>query len=257
MLRNPWPWLGAALTLLGACAPTVFQPLPGVELPLPRGRVEVPTWVLPGNPLPLSDDFERYPVGAVLTGVAPERYGLLAKEKATFTVVEALDPKNAITRAVRLAPFGGALLTTGAGNWTDYQARFDVQSLGNAYWGSAGLLARVFLDPAGTQGLEFRFGRDGIELTKVLGEQRRVVAKRPELKEVGEAFVRDKLWHRFEVLARSTGEVRFRMDGRELLAWQDPDFRQGGLGFGVHDSELVLYLDNLEVTPLSEPSEAP
>lgn len=34
----------------------------------------VPTLVLPGNPLLLMDDFEGYPVGAVLTAVAPKRY---------------------------------------------------------------------------------------------------------------------------------------------------------------------------------------
>ncbi|WP_114313132.1 hypothetical protein [Thermus caldifontis] len=130
-------------------------------------------------------------------------------------------------------------------------------SLGDFYWPSAGLLLRVFVDPTGTRALELRFGHDGVELTKVLGEQRQVVAKRPELAEAGRQFVKDKHWHHFELVARSTGEVRFSMDGGEILSWKDPDFHQGGLGFGVHDPNLVLYLDNLEVTPLAEPPKAP
>ncbi|WP_243089231.1 hypothetical protein [Thermus neutrinimicus] len=252
MTRNRFLLVGLAVALLGACAPRLVLE-PTVPLPLPQ--VGVPQWVLPGNPLPHVDDFESYPLGAVLTTVAPKRYGLLGTNEARFTVTEALNPQNAITRAVRLERFGGALLTTGAGDWTNYLARLEVKSLGGCYWCS--LLLRVFLDPTGTRALEFRFGGDGVELTKVLGEQRQVVAKRPELKEAGQRFVEDKQWHRFAILAKDTGEVRFSMDGGELLSWKDPDFRQGGLGFGVHEAGLVLYLDNLEVTPLSEPPKAP
>ncbi|WP_128415148.1 hypothetical protein [Thermus tenuipuniceus] len=101
--------------------------------------------------------------------------------------------------------------------------------------------------------MEFRLGMDGAELTKLLGEQRQVVASRPELKEVGRQLVVDKRWHRFEILARSTGEVLFHMDGGDLLSWQDPDFRQGGLGVGAHGPDGVLYLDDLEVTPFPNP----
>lgn len=258
MARSWLLFAGALLGLLGACAPRLVLepqvPLPQVEMG--KGPLPVPQWVLPGNPLPHVDDFESYPLGAVLTTIAPKRYGLLGKE-ARFTITEALNPQDAVTRAVRLARFDGALLTTGAGDWTNYRVRMDVKSLGNPYWGSAGLLLRVFLDPAGTRALEFYFGLEGIELTKVLGEQRQVVAKRPELRETGRGFIMDKMWHRLQVVARNTGEVRFSMDGGELLSWQDPDFRQGGLGVGVHDPDLVFHLDNLEVTPLSEPSKAP
>lgn len=255
-MTRPWSLLvGAILGLLGACAPRLVLE-PTVPLPLPQVEVgkgqTTPKWVLPGNPLPLADDFESYPLGAVLTRIAPDRYGLLGGENALFTITEALNPENAITRAVRL-PREAAFLTTGAGNWTDYRVRFEAKRVGGVDWGD--LRLRVFVDPTGTRALQLRLSSGGVELAKVLGEQFQVVANRPELAQAGRQFIADKHWHRFELVARSTGEVRFSMDGGELISWKDPDFHQGGLGIGVHD--LIAYLDNLEVTPLSEPPKAP
>ncbi len=111
MARGWLVLVGLVLALLAACAPRlVLEP----KVPLPqvgvgKGQDIAPQWVLPGNPMPLADDFEAYPLGAVLTTVAPKQYGLIAKEDAKFAIAKALNPQNAVTKAVRLAWFGGAL----------------------------------------------------------------------------------------------------------------------------------------------------
>jgi len=250
--------LALCLGLLGACAPRLQTPSPQLPLPLPTPpRV---TWVLPGNPLPHTDDFETYPVGAVLPRVAPDRYGLLAKEWANATIAEALDAEGRTTKALRLAGgLGSNFLTTGAPDWSHYRLRLDFKSLGNPYWGSAGFLIRILVSGTGDRGLELYFGLGGASLAKVLGEQKETFLQRAEVREVTSKAIRDRLWHRLTVEVRSTGEkgkapvnVSLFLDDGLLLSWTEQDFAQGGVAFGIQDPDLVVYVDKLEILPIGD-----
>ncbi len=259
-----WSFIGLVL-LLSACAPQITVRPPGVEIqapaqppatPPPGGGVSTPViLVLPGNKMPLVDDFSGYPTGAVLPVVAPDRYGMLRlnREWNKITVVEAFTPQGSLDKAVRIEGWGhDGLLTTGSQDWTNYRVTLRAKIHEAGYAGS-GLRARLFLDGAGSRGLEFRINRDGIQLVKIAGDQHFTLIERPELAGVGRAFIGGQDWHDFTFELQGDGMVRVRVGKSEVISWKDPDYRQGGFGIGPGPAGTTFFLDDLRVEPLETP----
>lgn len=231
--------------ILAACAPTLkVQPVPEVKvtLPLPKPVVRV----LPGNPMPLSDDFESYPTGAVIQVVAPDRYGLLKLGGAPkMTVAEVLDAQGRLNKALRLGnEYDLGFVTSGRDDWRAYRvsAKIKVQK---APFTESRLRFRLFLSGDGSRGLEFRIGYDGVQLLKFVGEQSLVLIERPELSETGRTLLRDGNWHTLAFELAGNGHIKAWLDDTPLLEWTDPDNRQGGFGFG--NDGTIFFLDDLEV----------
>ncbi len=276
-MRKSRGWsLVAFLFLLAACAPrpTVeLRPAPGVKVtvpveapaPAPTGATAVESGktggvrapgikVLPGNPLPepgtaFKDDFAKYPTGAVLPVVAPERYGLLrGGEWQKITVVEAFDPSGRLDKAVRLeGGYGEGFLTTGAEDWSDYEVRLRLK-VEEAPTTESGVRFRLFLSGAGDRALELKLGYEGLRLDKLAGGQRFTLIDRRELAGTGRTFLRDRNWHDLRFALEASGRVRFWLDGTLLLEWTDPDYRAGG--FGVGPKATTFFLDDLEIRRL-------
>ncbi len=268
--KGPW-WMGLLL-LLAACAPrpaVEVRPVPGVKVtvpvsaPKPQGATAVESGkkaglpaikVLPGNPLPepgtaFADDFSTYPTGAVLPVVAPDRYGLLRQGNwQKVSVTEAFDPSGRLDKAVRLeGGYGEGFLTTGSPDWTDYRVSMRIK-VQEACCTDSHLRARLFLDGAGGRALEFQLGFEGAKLVKLAGDQAFVLVDRPELRDVGRAFLRDGNWHDLVFELKGDGAVRAVLDGTELLVWKDPDYRQGG--FGIGPKAITFFLDDLKIERL-------
>ncbi len=263
------------LLLLAACAPrpTVeVRPVPGVRVTVPvrpqgatavesgkNGGVRAPVIkVLPGNPLPepgtaLSDDFAKYPTGAVLPVVAPERYGKLgSKEWQKITIVEAFDPGGKLDKAVRLeGGYGEGYLTTGARDWSNYEVRASIR-VKEAGTTESAVRFLLFLNGAGNRALELRVGYQGVRLDKLAGDQRFTLIDRRELAKTGRTFLRDQNWHDLRFALEDTGRVRFWLDGTLLLEWTDPDYKAGG--FGVGPKAATFFLDNLRIERLPAPA---
>jgi len=281
-MRENRGWaLVAFLFLLAACAPrpTVeLRPAPGVKVtvpveapaPAPTGATAVESGkkggarapvikVLPGNPLPepgtvLTDDFAKYPTGAVLPVVAPERYGLLRHgEWQKIAVVEAFDPSGRLDKAVRLeGGYGEGFLTTGAVDWSNYEVRLRIK-VEKAPTGGSAVRFRLFLSGAGDRALELKISQDGLRLDKLAGEQRFTLIDRRELADTGRSFLRDQNWHDLRFALEESGRVRFWLDGTLLLEWTDPDYRAGG--FGVGPTDTTFFLDDLEIRRLGDAAE--
>ncbi len=266
-----WKLYGLALLFLfAACAPrpaVEVKPLPGVKVTVPvatpQGATAVESGkkgglpaikVLPGNPLPepgtaFTDDFSKYPTGAVLPVVAPDRYGLLRWGKwQKVSVTEAFDPSGRLDKAVRLeGGYGEGFLTTGSPDWTDYRVSMRIK-VKEACCTDSRFRARLFLDGAGGRALEFQLGYEGAKLVKLAGDQSFVLVDRPELRDVGRAFLRDGNWHDLVFELKGDGTVRAVLDGTELLVWKDPDYRQGG--FGIGPKAITFFLDDLKIERL-------
>jgi hypothetical protein len=279
-------WMLCLLALLAACAPrpaVEVRPLPGVKVTVPveapRARTQGATAVesgkkggarapvvkvLPGNPLPPAgnafvDDFSKYPVGAVLPVVAPERYGMIRGANwQKISVEEAFDPSGKLNKAVRIeGGYGEGFLTVGAPDWTDYRVSFRAKTL-EACCTDSHIRARLFLDGSGSRALEFVIGWDpidGVGLYKLAGDQRFLLLRRRELKPTADAVLRDKNWHDFAFELRSNGTVRVWVDGTEVLSWQDPDYRQGG--FGIGPKATTFLLDDLRIERLGSAAPPP
>ncbi len=258
------------LLLLAACAPrpaVEVKPLPGVKVTVPvatpQGATAVESGkkgglpaikVLPGNSLPepgtaFTDDFSKYPTGAVLPAVAPDRYGLLRRgDWQKVSVTEAFDPSGRLDKAVRLeGGYGEGFLTTGSPDWTDYRISMRIK-VQEACCTDSHFRARLFLDGAGGRALEFQLGYEGAKLVKLAGDQSFVLVDRPELRDVGRAFLRDGNWHDLVFELKGDGTVRAVLDGTELLVWKDPDYRQGG--FGIGPKNITFFLDDLRIERL-------
>ncbi len=268
------------LLLLAACAPrpsVELRPAPGVKVAVPveapapaptgatavesgkKGAARAPVIkVLPGNPLPepgtaFKDDFSKYPTGAVLPVVAPERYGLLrGAEWQKIAVVEAFDPSGRLDKAVRLeGGIGEGFLTTGAVDWRNYEVRLRLK-VEKAPSTESAVRFRLFLSGAGDRALELRLGYEGLRLDKLAGEQRFTLIDRRELADTGSSFLRDQNWHDLRFALEESGRVRFWLDGTLLLEWTDPDYRAGG--FGVGPMATTFFLDDLRIERLPAPA---
>lgn len=262
---------GLALTLLSSCVPqptVTVGPVPGEEVQAPvkpppparsetsqaqSGGVSAPVIkVLPGNQMPLVDDFSGYPTGAVLPVMAPDRYGMLrfSKDWSKITLVEAFTPEGNLDKAVRLeGGYGEGFLTTGSPDWTDYRVTLRVKGQ-EACCTESAIRVRLFLDGSGSRALEFQIGLDDIKikLVKIAGDQSFTLVERPELADLGRAVLRDQNWHDLAFELHSDGAVKVWVDKTEVVSWKDPDYRQGGFAIGPKGS--AFFLDDLQVEPL-------
>ncbi len=238
--------LAGLSAFLAACAPSLqVQPMPEVKVTLPMVRV------LPGNPMPLFDDFSRYPTGTVIQAVAPDRYGRLKLSGAPkMTVAEVLDAQGRLGKALRLGnEYDLGFVTTGRDDWRAYRvsAKIKVQK---APFTESRLRFRFFLSGNGSRALEFRIGYNGVQLLKLVGTQSFVLIERPELSETGRRLLRDGNWHTLAFELAGDGHIKAWIDDTPVIEWTDPDYRQGGFGFG--NDGTIFFLDDLEVQPLTE-----
>lgn len=187
--------------------------------------------VLPENELPFSDDFESYPVGAILTRVNPASYRLWSDcgDHSDFAfVVETVGPEGRSEKAAAVQTDCGRVhaLTTGAEDWMNYRAEVVFRTKDDHWW--------VYLNING-QGahayvLEV-FGRSAT-LSKMIGDERTVVARR----DVTGPY-NDDGWHTLRAEARSDG-VRVTVDGEVFADFDDSDPAFSHGGFGVHPQDF-------------------
>ncbi len=241
-------WTLALLALgLAACAPRleVAVPTPEVTLPAP----EVRPAVLPGNPLPFSDDFEGYPVGALLPLANPGAYRLWIhpgeEHNDIAYVAEAVGPQGRSEKAAVIRyPWGGggglAALVTGAEDWKNYrvEAVFKVQD--DQWW----VYANINGNGRHAYVLEV-YGRDA-KLYKQIGKERTVVARR-EISGPRD----DGGWHKLVAECRQDG-VRIAVDGEVLADYRDTDpaFAQGGFGLQASRFGRKFWISSWRFSPL-------
>ncbi len=226
-MRRLWI-LFSLVALLAACAPEFQIAKPTISIPQPS-LPQVPVALLPGNALPFADDFEQYPVGALLPAVNPKAYRLWFAQEERHNdiayVAEAVGPSGRTERvaAVRY-PWGGggglATLVTGAEGWKNYRVEAVFKTEDDQWW--------VFgnINGNGTHAYVLEVYGQTARVYKQIHRDRTVVARR----EIS-GPKNDGGWHRLVAECREDG-FRVVVDGEVFADYQDADpaFSRGGFG---------------------------
>ena len=220
-----WVWFAPLLALLAACVPNPVDL--AVEHAIETAS-ERTMQVLPEAPLPLEDDFEAYPSGAILPVASPERYRLWKDCDGRLDwayVVETVGPNNITEKAAAVeypCSWGGRMhaLFTGAEDWENYRAEIIFKTADDQWWvylNANNNLSRAYV-------LEV-YGQSAT-LYKQIGDERTAVARR----DISGSY-NDGAWHTLVAEARSDG-VRITVDGEVFVDYpdNDPAFAHGGFG---------------------------
>ncbi|WP_457628781.1 family 16 glycoside hydrolase [Oceanithermus sp.] len=237
-----------ALALLGLLAACVPNPVDlAVDQAIEAGLRRTAE-VLPQNALPFSDDFESYPVGAILTRANPESYRLWGDCDGRLDyafVVETVGPEGRSEKAAAVEyPCGGGgglhALTTGAEDWRDYRAEVSFRTKDDQWW--------VYLNISGNGAHAYVLEVYGTSATlyKQIGKERTVVARR----DVSGPRA-DDAWHTLVAEARSDG-VRVTVDGEVFADYTDgdPAFSHGGFGIQASRYGRRMLISRWSFAPL-------
>jgi hypothetical protein len=246
MKRIPLLLLPLLAAILSSCFPNPVDL--AIDKAVEVGIEKTIYKVLPQNELPFADDFERYPVGALLTRAAPQDYRIWGdcEGRTDFAfVVETVGPAGKTEKAAAVEyPCGGGgglhALTTGADDWANYRAEVSFKVGDDQWW--------VYLNINGQGAHAYVLEVYGKQATlyKQVGGERTVVAKRDVS---GPRY--DDAWHTLVAESRPGG-VKVTVDGEVFADYadDDPAFATGGFGLQASRYHRRMVISRWSFAPL-------